>query len=292
MSLESYKIFNAVVKYQSFIRASEVVNLTPSAISRSIASLENTLGFQLFIRSRKGVQLTREGQIILPSVQAIISSDEQLQQIASEINGLERGTVVLGTFSSVCNNWIPTIVQSFKKLYPRINVHIMQGDYSDVVYWTSNGIIDLGFASLPVHEDLFSTPLINDRLLCVTPRNFVPPNADWVTINDIQNQPFVIQREGYNADTLSLIKKYKLSIQPEYFIDDDQSILALVESGLGISIMPELILKKVSYNINVFPLEPNEFRTIGLIAQPKQLLSPATKKMYDHIIFLTEELIK
>lgn len=168
MSLESYRIFNAVIKYQSFIRAAEVVNLTPSAVSRSISSLENTLGFQLFIRSRKGVQLTREGEMILPSVQAIISADEQLQQIASEINGLERGTVVLGTFSSVCNNWIPTIVQSFKNLYPQINVHIMQGDYSDVVYWASNGIIDLGFASLPIDEDLFSTPLVKDRLLCVT----------------------------------------------------------------------------------------------------------------------------
>jgi len=66
----------------------------------------------------------------------------------------------------------------------------------------------------------------------------------------------------------------------------------LVESGLGISIMPEMILKKVSYNINIFPLEPNEFRTIGLITQPKQLLSPATKKMYEHIIVLANELIK
>lgn len=291
MSLESYKVFNAVVKYQSFIRAAEIVNLTPSAVSRSIASLENTLGFQLFVRSRKGVQLTREGELIIPSVHAILNAEEQLQQISSEINGLERGTVVLGAFSSVCNNWIPTIIRSFKTLYPQINVHIMQGDYSDVVYWASNGIIDIGFASLPVDEDLFSTPLIEDRLLCVTPKTFMPKNTEYVTIKDIQTQPFVIQREGYNADTLALIKKYNLSIQPEYFIDDDQSILALVESGLGISIMPELILKKVSYNINVFPLEPNEFRTIGLIAQHKQLLSPATKKMYEHIIDLVGELI-
>lgn len=292
MSLDAYKIFDAVVKYQSFIRAAEIVNLTPSAVSRSIASLENILGFQLFIRSRKGVQLTREGENIIPSIRAIINAEEQLKQVASEINGLERGTVVLGAFSSVCNNWIPTIVQSFKKLYPQINIHIMQGDYNDVVYWALNGIIDLGFASLPVDEGLFSTPLMKDRLLCVTPKNFSPKNSKYVTVEDIQNHPFVIQREGYNADTVALIKKYKLSIQPEFFIDDDQSILALVESGLGISIMPELILKKVSYNINVFPLEPNEFRTIGLIAQQKQLLSPATKKMYDHIIAITDELIK
>lgn len=145
--------------------------------------------------------------MIIPSIQAIISADEQLQQISSEINGLERGTVVLGTFSSVCNNWIPTIVQSFKNLYPQINVHIMQGDYSDVVYWASNGIIDLGFASLPIDEDLFSTPLVKDRLLCVTPSTFTPENAEFVTIKDIQSQSFVIQREGYNADTLALIKK-------------------------------------------------------------------------------------
>lgn len=292
MSLYSYKTFDAVVRHLSFIKAAESVNLTPSAVSRSIATLESSLGFQLFIRSRKGVQLTREGEKLIPTVRAVLIAEEQLQQIVAQINGLEQGTVVIGTFSSVCSNWLPGIVKSFLKLYPNIHINIMQDDYEDVVHWTNIGIVDIGFASLPVNENLHSTPIYEDRLLCVTPKDFIPKNSQYITIDDIKNQTFVLQREGYNADTISFIKKYNISIQPEFFIDDDQSILAIVESGLGISLVPELVLKKVSFDIKVYPFEPNEFRTIGLITNQKQMPSPATKKLYNHIIDYINENVK
>lgn len=284
MSFFSYQIFDAVAKQQSFLRAAEVMNLTPSAVSHSISSLENKLGFPLFLRSRTGVKLTNEGELMLMHVRTILNCEEQLQQEAAQINGLEKGTVVLGTFSSVCTNWIPGIVKSFCELYPDIDINIMQGDYEDVLLWTKTGVVDIGFATLPVKEELIETPLYKDRLLCITPKNFKPIHSKYVTIDDIRDQSFILQREGYNADTISFIKKYKLSIRPQFFIDDDQSIIAIVESGLGISIVPELILNKVRCNVNIYPIMPNEFRTIGLVTHKKQLLSPATLKMFDHII--------
>lgn len=284
MSLFSYQIFNAVAKQQSFLRAAEDMNLTPSAVSHSISSLESKLGFPLFIRSRTGVKLTSNGQSMLIHVRAILNCEEQLQQEAAKINGLEKGTVVIGTFSSVCTNWIPDIVKSFYALYPNIDINIMQGDYEDVLFWTKTGVVDIGFATLPIKEDLIATPLYKDPLLCITPKNFKPIHLKYVTIDDIKDKPFILQREGYNADIISFIKKYDLSIRPHFFIDDDRSIIAIVESGLGISIVPELILNKVRCNVNVYPMMPNEFRTIGLITHKKQFLPPATLKMFDHII--------
>lgn len=188
-----------------------------------------------------------------------------MQQEAAQINGLEKGTVVLGTFSSVCINWIPDVVKSFRNFYPNIDINIMQGDYEDVIFGTKTGVVDIGFATLHVNEDLIETPLYMDRLLCITPKSFKPVHSKYVTINDIRDQPFILQREGYNAYTISFIKKYNLSIRSQFFIDDDQSIIAIVESGLGISIVPELILNKVRYNVNVYPIVANEFRTIGLV---------------------------
>ncbi len=288
MSIFSYQIFDAVAKQQKFLRAAELMNLTPSAVSHSIASLEIKLGFPLFLRSRTGVKLTSEGELMLIHVRAILNCEEQLQQEAAQINGLEKGTVVLGTFSSVCANWIPDIVKSFHSLYPNIDINIMQGDYEDVILWAKTGVVNIGFATLPVKEDLVETPLYKDRLLCITPKNFKPIHSKYVTIDDIKDQPFILQREGYNKDTISFIKKHNLSIRPQFFIDDDQSIIAIVESGLGISIVPELILNKIRCNVNVYPIVPNEFRTIGLITQKKQLFSPAVLKMFDHIISYTK----
>lgn len=284
MSFFSYEIFDAVAKQQSFLRAAEVMNLTPSAVSHSISSLESKLGFPLFLRSRTGVKITSEGERMLIHVREILNCEEQLQQEAAQINGLEKGTVVIGTFSSVCVNWIPGIVKSFRDFYPNIDINIMQGDYEDVLFWTKTGVVDIGFATLPVKEELIETPLCMDRLLCITPKSFKPVHSKYVTIDDIRNQPFILQREGYNTDTISFIKKHSISIRSQFFIDDDQSIIAIVESGLGISIVPELILNKVRCNVNVYPIVPNEFRTIGLVTHKKQLLSPATLKMFDHIV--------
>jgi len=284
MSLLSYNIFDAVARKQSFLEASKILNLTPSAVSHSISSLESKLGFQLFIRSRNGVKLTSEGELILAHARAVLHSEEQLQQEAAHINGLEKGTVVIGAFSSVCINWIPDIAKSFRDLYPNIEINIMQGDYEDVLNWTKTGVVDIGFSTLPVKGDLEETPLYRDRLLCITPKDYKPVHSTYVTIDDIKEQPLIVQQEGYNLDTMNFIKKHNLSVRPQYIIDDDRAILAIVESGLGISIVPELILNKVNLNVNVYPIETNEFRTIGLVTQKKQLLSPATLKMYDHII--------
>jgi len=231
MSLFSYQIFNAVAKQQSFLRAAENMYLTPSAVSHSIASLESKLGFPLFIRSRTGIKLTSEGEALLIHVRTILNCEEQLQQEVAQINGLGKGTVVIGTFSSVCTNWIPDIVKSFKILYPNININIMQGDYEDVIFWTKNGIVDIGFASLPIKEKLIATPLYKDRILCITPKNFKPIHSTYVTIDDIKNHPFILQREGYSADTILFIKKHNLSIRPQFLIDNDQSIFAMVKSG-------------------------------------------------------------
>lgn len=284
MSLFSYKIFYTVAKQQSFLKTAEKLYLSPSAVSHSIASLETKLGFPLFIRNRSGVKLTSEGEIILTHVRTILNSEEQLQQEAAQINGLSKGTVIIGTFSSVCINWIPDIINSFKILYPNIIINIMQGDYEDVISWTKNGIVDIGFSTLPTANNLIATPLYKDRILCITPQNFKPKHSTFVTIDDIKDKSFILQREGYSADTTSFIKKHNLSIRPQFLIHNDQTILTMVENGLGISIVPELILNKTHYNINIYPIEPNEFRTIGMVTQKKQFLSPATKKMFDHIL--------
>ncbi|MGE5628265.1 MAG: LysR family transcriptional regulator [Solirubrobacterales bacterium] len=289
MSLFSYHIFDAVVKQKSFLKAAEVMNLTPSAVSHSIASLESMLGFPLFVRTRTGVQLTSEAESLIIHVRTILNCEEQLMQEVAQINGLNKGTVVIGAFNSVCINWIPDIIKTFEILYPNINVNIFQGGYEDIISWSKMGIIDIGFGILPVSGDLVETPLHKDRLVCITPNNYKPARSKYVTIDDIRNKTFVLQREGTNADIMAFIKKYDLSVRSQFFMEDDQSIIAMVESGFGISIVPELVLSKLKNDVNIYPIKPEEYRVIGLLTNKKQLLAPATVKMFHHIIDYVKE---
>ena len=124
MTLFSYEIFDAVARQGSFNKAAQQLHLTPSAISHAIAVMEEELGFALFTRGKSGVTMTSYGASLYPAIRAVLNSDEALQQSIARLNGLEKGKVRLGTFSSVCTHLLPGILQSFKAQYPQIEVEL------------------------------------------------------------------------------------------------------------------------------------------------------------------------
>lgn len=284
MSLPSYQIFKTVVEQNSFQRASEILHLTPSAISHSISSLEKQLGFPLFIRNKTGIQLTGYGENLLPHIQKILNSEEHLKQEIALLNGLEKGIIKLGTFNSVCTNWIPHIVNSFQELYPNISIELYQGNYNDVSGWIKNGLVDIGFLSTSSAANLQITPLYKDPLVCVVPKSFCPQNKGYITIDDIRGQSFVSQGEGCDADINNFFHKYELNVLSTCHVVDDQSTIAMVESGFGICIMPELVMKNQNHNVDVYRIEPREYRIIGITALNQIFMTPAVKKMFDHIV--------
>ena len=104
------------------------MSLTPSAVSHAVSSMEKELGFSLFTRSKAGVALTNYGERLLPYVNAVLNSDESLQQVIAGLNGLQQGDVKVGCFSSVCTNWMTDIIRSFREKYPAIHMEILPGN--------------------------------------------------------------------------------------------------------------------------------------------------------------------
>lgn len=284
-SLLSYQIFKTVIEQGSFIKASQNLNLTPSAVSHAISSMEKDLGFQLFIRSKRGVTLTSYGEQLFPYINAVLNSNESLRQVISQFNGLQQGTVKLGCFSSVCTNWIPDIVESFKKEYANINIEIYQGTYDDVSLWIKNGIVDLGFLSVSSAGNLPITPLYKDPLLCVVPKGFRKDgNDETITLDEIREQVFVSQRESCDADIQNFLQKYELNIRSSCHVVDDLSTIAMVASGFGICIMPRLVMNDIPYPVDIYTIKPSEYRIIGLSALSSDFMAPAAKMLYQHIV--------
>ena len=102
MTLLAYQVFLAVVEQESFQKAAQVLNLTPSAISHAVASMETELGSALFIRSKQGVYLTNYGKELFPYIKNVQNSEEYLQQAVAQIGGMEKGVFRIGTFNSAC----------------------------------------------------------------------------------------------------------------------------------------------------------------------------------------------
>lgn len=284
MTLLSYQVFAAVVQEESFQKAAQALKITPSAVSHAVAAMESELGSPLFVRSKQGVHLTNYGKELFPYIKNVLNSDEYLQQAVAQFNGMQKGVVRLGTFNSACVEWMPTLLKDFEREYPNVRLEIYQGTYDDVYRWLKDGMVDLGFLSSLCVGDLDWEPIFEDRIVCVAPKGFQTKNDGYITVEELKKQDFVVQREGCDADVLAFLRKYDLQVSGGSYITDDLSAAALVMGGYGISLMPELVVKNIPFEVDVIPLNVEEKRTIVLASVHADVLAPAVQRMRDYLL--------
>lgn len=278
-----------MAQQKSFAKASTVLNLTPSAVSHLIAKLEDEFGLKLFIRSRSGVALTNEGERLRPLIRNIQHGSELLKQEIDQIHGLASGTVRLGTFNSVSVRWLPQIIKSFRALYPDIDIQIFQGGYNDILSWIKTNTVDLAFVVNNIAKDMNVIPLHNDKLVCIAPNEYAPNKAGLITIEEIKSMNLILQRDGYNAEVIDLFSKYNMNIYSSYNVENDDSIISMVEAGFGFCIVSEMVTNGILNDVQILRFTPDEYRLIGLVTADPHSIAPATKKMRQHIISFLED---
>lgn len=259
-----YEVFLKVVELGSLTQAAEVLGYTQPGVSHVISSMEEEFGFPLLIRSRAGVRLTDGGARVMPLLRQLCAGTEQLRQIVSAVSGLEAGTVRVGTFTSVAVNWLPEMIKDFNALYPNIAFGLFSGDYHDVENWLADSAVDLSFATLPIAGAQESYPLHEDRLLAVLPKDHELADQPFFPLAELEKQPFIGLLENSSHDLRRVVKAAGVRPNIRFSIKDDYAILAMVEKGLGITIMPELFLQGRTQNVCVLPVQGNPTRQIGL----------------------------
>lgn len=284
MSLWNYEIFDLIVTTGNLRKAAEIMHLTPSAVSHSLMKLEKEFGLPLLIRDRNGIELTEYGKEILPHIRTILNMDRKLREEVNSISGRLRGSVRIGAFNSICCTWIPHLVRQMQTEYPDVEISIMQNGYEALERGLLEGVLDLVFVSIPPKYNLSAIPLMKDRLLCITPLDFVPENKEYITLKEIRQSNIITPGTGSDFDAIAFMKENHLELKTSHNIIDDSSIIALVESGLGISIIPELVLERLRGRVGVYPIESAPYRTIGIAAQKNMFVSSATDAMLKMIL--------
>ena len=274
MSLKKYEVFAKTVELGSLTQAAEALGSTQSRISHVLAELEAEFGFSLLRRSRSGVSLTEGGHLVLPKIQEILRENQALSQLAAEIRCADAGTVRLGAFTSVAVHWLPGIIQTFQAAHAKVSLELLSGDYYDMEQWLRKGSVDLGFVTLPAPAGFEAVPLCDDELLAVLPLHHPLAAAEAVPIGALADAPFISLPQSSAHDVHRALDKAGVHPKIKYTTKDDYAIIAMVEQGLGVSIMPELLLRGRSQGVAVRPLEPRATRTIAL-AKPGTGALPA-----------------
>ena len=289
MNIGKYETLIAVVEAGSLTRAAQALGCTQSAVSHSIDSLEQELGFALLKRGRAGVRLTGEGERLIPAVRNLLNSAEQLAQTAASIRGLESGTVRIGSFTSVAVHWLPPVLKEFHKDYPRVEFKLLNGDYHDVEQWLMEGSIDIGFVNVPCAVDCECIPLMEDRLLAILPRHSRFESYPRFPLVECETEPFISLLESSDHDARRALEAAGVKPNVRFYTKDDYAIIAMVEQGLGISIMPELLLKGRHDDIQMLLLVPEAKRTIGIAIAAGDKAGPATRRFADYVVrYVTE----
>ena len=284
MVISKYEMLFTVVETGSLTSAAERLGCTQSAISHGLQNLEDELGFAVIKRSRGGVKLTSEGERILPAIRTVLNSIEHLNQTASSIRGLDSGTVRIGAFTSVAVHWLPPILKEFQKDYPNVDFKLLNGDYHDVEEWINDGSVDIGFVNVPNSLKCETIPLIEDRLLAILPRKSRFENYQRFPLVECEREPFISLLESSDHDARRALESAGVKPNVRFYTKDDYAIIAMVEQGLGISIMPELLLKGRHDDIQIMPLIPESKRIIGLAISDSERAGPATRRFSEYII--------
>ncbi|AYB44808.1 LysR family transcriptional regulator [Paenibacillus lautus] len=283
MSMNKFKVLLKVVEHGSLTKAAEVMGFTQSGVSHMINSLEDEFGFSLLIRNRSGAKLTTNGEEIVKTIREILKWNEHLEQQVASIRGIELGTIHIGTFTSVGVHWLPGIIQDFQRDYPHIEIRLVEGDYREIEDWIAEGKIDCGFLSLPTWDIFDAIPLHQDPMLVLLPREHPLSSEDSITLAKIENEPFIMPSKGSDYDVNRVLEKARTKPDIKYTLGDDYAIMAMVEKGLGISILPELVLRGQQRNIRLIELEEKSFRSLGIAVSSLREVSPATKRFLNYV---------
>lgn len=289
MSLVKYEIFSKAAEVNSFTKTAEELGLTQSAVSHAITSLEKEFNFPLFIRNNSAIKLTQNGKELLVTIREILYYNDILKQEVNAINGLNKGTVKVGVFSSISTNWIPFIMKEMEKKYPNIEIKLIEGNYAEIEKWLLDSEVDCGFIINNKTTSLRSFDIVKlktEPLLCVVSEQSPLHTNKFLSVEDIETAPFIMPTYQCFDDIQLFFKENNIEPNIRFENMNENSIFSMVENNLGISILPEMIIPKGLNSIKVIPLESEQTRTIGLaIRKP---ISPAVKKFSE----ITENWVK
>ncbi|MBY0598800.1 LysR family transcriptional regulator [Bacillus bingmayongensis] len=281
MELRQLEYFRAVCEELHFTRAAEKVGSSQPALSQQIRLLEYEIGTPLFNRIGKKTALTESGRLLLRHTQNIFDELEQAQTAIKELNGLQRGSISIGTLLTVENYLIPPALLSFHHLYPNIEVSVLGLSTGDIMKNLLENKLDIGIVFLPMNNNELETiSLYKEDLALAVPNEHPLEVKDMVSLEVLRTTPSILLPESYFIRQLINKSCNELGFLPRPILEITtmESLINMVVKGIGITILPRPYLECLNNNkIRIIPsLNSNLSREVGIIYRKDKYMSTAT----------------
>ena len=261
MNYTQIRSFNAVTKHRSFTKAAKILNVSQSAISEQVKSVESRFKIKLFIRNGNGISLTDYGKKLYDITRDIDDIHEQALNLLKSSNRLTSGTLNIGTVAPI---HLMPILSKFSKKYPKINCNIVFGNSVQIKEKLLRKEIDIGIlADINDQSQLYSKPLVRDKLLLFASIKNTISKTKNISFKDIVNETFIVREKG--SQTRALVEKELLHLgikKKLYTIGSREGIFEAVKNNMGVGFVystEKIALPKVNFvkltNTNFYATE-------------------------------------
>jgi len=274
MTLFQLEVFLKVVEMGSFTKAGEQIGLSQSAVSQAVAALESELNCKLLTRNRNGVSLTNRGERITGHIRDLLMIKAKIINEATGIAEMENETIKIGSIPSMSAKLLPGLIGSFKKRFPGAEVILYEGSYEEVRNWLKLSVVDVGVVAGEKNEFEF-IPLLQDKMVVFVPESHRLSNQSTIELKDIAHEPFIMPKEYQNV-LQTIFKEQNLSPSIPFEVRDMATIMAMVQEGVGNTIVPEMAIPATWTKVNASYLHPQVYQNLGLEVRLPDYISPAT----------------
>ncbi len=275
MEFEQLKQFLTLVETEHFARAAKKCGLSPSAFTRSIKRLEDNFGFELFERDNRSVRLTYGGNLFRDYAREILDKMGEFEfRAAGGMESLQGEISIFGSITA-CNSILPSFIAKFRREYGAIHVRLATGEAYDAMTMVAENEVDVSVIMKPdeMPETLDFLPIMDTPLLFIAHADFSP--IDEENLGDI---PFVLPSRGLARDRADEWFRNK-GVSPNIYsqVNSNEAVLALVNLGCGVGVVPELVLEKSPFfpHLQVLDFKPDLLPyNVGLCMQKKRKINP------------------
>ena len=291
IDFELYRVFYTVANNGNITKASEELNISQPAISKSIKNLEEQLGGNLFVRTKRGVILTEEGKEFYSYIKQAIEYINNAENKFTELVNLETGCIKIGVSATLTKEFLLPYLEKFHKMYPKIDIQIITNISSELLPKLRNGLIDIVILNLARENygndiDIIKCKKINDCF--VVNKNYLDLVNKDLSIKDLNKYPLILQAKGSNTREFldNFASSYDIVLRPNMELASYSLVLEFAKIGLGIGYVTKDYIKNELKNNELYELMIKEkipSRYIGIALSKNHVPNFSTKKLIEII---------
>lgn len=290
INYEHYKIFYYTAINKSISKTAEILLISQPAVSYQIKALEETLGITLFVRTKKGVSLTEEGEILFTYIKKGVEAFTNGENALTNLKNLDYGNIRIGSSATVSKHVLMPYLEKFHKSYPNIEINITNNLTEELLKDLRNGNLDILILNMPMEEykDLSVKKVMDVQDIFVTNKDYYKELSGKINLKELNKYPLLFQKKPSNTREYldNYLKENKTTLIPKKEIVSYNLIMDFLKIGFGIGyatrefIQSELNNKEL-YELDVTPKVPKRY--IGIVTLKQRVPNFSVNKLIDII---------